>query len=203
MRKIIIIILIFFLVLSSKIVLAKVSPYFSFQKSPGGLMIGIEIFNEKTKKSLKVTDYNYIWKIPDVSLISRKTKSNIFFISLENISEFLKIDLGVSKPFSKENYSFTSEFINKPPLVKIAIKRNGILLPLELKLNKSDTLTVLTKNFSSKNLQYIWEFNGVFVSNEKEIPVSLLNENNGILKIKVYGYFPNEQGVAEKLIKIE
>ncbi len=76
-------------------------------------------------------------------------------------------------------------------------------MPLDGKVNKEDILTVLTKDFSSQKLQYYWDFNGVFLSQDKEIPVSLLNGSSGVLRIRVFGFSPRESAVEIQTIKIE
>lgn len=196
----------FFLILNfliASFVFAQALPYFSLKKTSGGIMIGVEILNQKTKFSLPMKGYIYNWTLPDISLITKKTNSNIFFLPLERTFASLIINLKIAKPLTKESYNFKKKISLSLPKVKIVRKQGGLLLPLETLIEKGDHLTFNLENVSSKNLQIIWEFNGVFLSNEKEIPVSLLKEKNGIIKVGVYGSSPNESAVDFKTITIE
>lgn len=182
---------------------AQTVPYFSFKKTSNGIMIGVEVFNKKNKSVLREKDYIYEWMFPNVSLISKKINSNIFFLSLEKAISSLEINLKMNKLLNKESYTFREIIPLSLPKVKIIRKHNGFVLPLDNFIEKSDYLTFITKNFSSKNLQVLWEFNSTFISNEKEIPVSLLKEKRGIIKVRVYGNLPNETAVDFKVINIE
>jgi hypothetical protein len=179
--------------------------YISSQKNQGGLMIGVEIFNQKTQTSLKPSGYIYEWTFPDISLNSQKTMSNFVFILPTRLGNLLFLDLNVSKPFSKETYFFKNQKVSLPePKIKIVRKTSdGALLPFSGKLFKNESLTVITKNFGSKKLTYIWELNGVFVSNEKEIPAVRFPENKGILKLKIFGEELREKAEEVQSIQIE
>jgi hypothetical protein len=158
--------------------------------------------NQKTNLSLKPEGYSYEWIFPDISLTSAKTSNNIFFLKLNRYFNILFLNLKISKPLTQEIYNFkNNKLILSSPQAKIVRQKDGILLPLVSKLNKEDSLRVMTKNFSSPNLTYVWEFNGIFVSNEKEITVSELKEKSGTIKVKVSGSFPWER--TEDLIKIQ
>jgi hypothetical protein len=62
---------------------------------------------------------------------------------------------------------------------------------------------VITKNFGSKKLTYIWELNGVFVSNEKEISAIRFPENKGTLKLKIFGEELREKVEEVQSIQIQ
>jgi hypothetical protein len=179
--------------------------YLSHKKSSNGLMIGAEVFNPKTKVSLKPFGYNYEWTVPDISLESQKTTKNILFIPLSRLSPSLLIDLQVRKPFSKEIYSFKNQKIFfKEPRVKIVRKDvNGIIFPLSGQVKKNESLVVNVQNFASKNLTYVWEFNGIFVSNSKELFIANLKEKSGAVKIKVFGTDLRERAEDIQRIQIE
>jgi hypothetical protein len=179
--------------------------YFSSKKSSNGLMIGVEVFNQKTKTSLVPLGYNYEWTLPDLSLEPQKTNTNIFFAPLSKLSDFLLVDLKISKPFSKTTYLAKDQKIQLlEPKVMIVRKTNeGILLPISGKLKQNDSLTIILKNFASKNLTYVWEFNGIFVSNEKEISVNNLKEKNGTIKVKIFGKNFKEKVEDWQTIQIE
>lgn len=198
MKKLFILIFIFLIL---DFGLAQINPYFSIKNVPSGLMVGVEIINQKNNLVLNPGDYIYEWGFPDISLSPYKTNSNIFFISLNKYLNSLFIELKISKPFSSQVYDFKNNNLNlKLPKVKIIRKSDGSLLPLASQLNSNDYLTVITKNFFSKNLNYLWEFNNNFISNEKEISVNELKNKNGTIKVKVLGSFPWER--AEDLIGI-
>ena len=188
-------------------VLAKENIYISFKKTDSGLVIGNEIFDNQTKKFLNPSDYVYEWTIPALGINNERTYSNIIFIPLEDQPSYLtdfSLNLKVIKVFSNKELSFKEIKISLlQPKVIIGLKRNNILLPLISKLNPGDILTVTTENFSSSNLNYVWTFNGVFVSNEKEIAVSNLKEKSGTIKIKVFGPLPGEKAEDSAIIKIE
>jgi len=193
---------IFALFLGFNFVLAQNYPYLSIKKVSSGLMLGVEVLNQKTNLSLKPEGYSYEWNFPDISLTLAKTFNNIFFLKLDRFFDVLFLNLKIAKPLTQEIYNFKNNKLILPsPQAKIVRQKDGLLLPLVSKLNKEDALKVLTKNFSSQNLNYLWEFNGLFVSNEKELPVDKLKEKNGTIKVKVSGSFPWEK--AEDLIKIQ
>jgi len=179
--------------------------YFSSKNGSKGLMIGVEVFDQKTKSSIKPLGYNYEWTLPEISLEPQKTKVNIFFSFLPKLDKFFFLNLKITKPFSEEAYFVKNQKIFLPePRVKIVRKTHeGILLPLLGKLKRDDSLTVITKDFASENLTYLWEFNGVFVSNEKEISTSDLKEKSGTIKVKVFGEDLKEMVVDFQIIQIE
>lgn len=195
--------LLFFLAFFLETSFAQNLPYFSLQKTPGGLIIGTEIINPKTGTTLLIKDYRYEWVVPDVSLVARKSNSNFVFIPLENSLKSIFFKLKVSRFLGKESYSFQDQRNLEIPKAKIVLKRQGILLPLTGLLQKNDVLTVIIKDFSSKNFEYFWDFNGVFVSRDKEIPVSLLKESSGIIRVRVFGSSPKETAVDLQGIRIE
>jgi len=179
--------------------------YLSSKKNLNGLMIGIEVFNPKTKSSLKPLGYIYEWTLPDISLEPQRTMNNVFFTSLPSFKNFLFLDLKISKPFTQETYFFKNQkiFLSEPKAKIVRKTSEGIFFPLSGKLNRSDFLTVVVKNFASKNLTYVWEFNGVFVSNEKEISASNLKEKNGTIKVRVFGRDFKEKVDDFQTIQIE
>ena len=186
MKKVIfLIILNFFLIENS--VFAQTF-YFSYKKTPGGLMIGVEIFGDD-KKSFNPLEYTYEWTLSNVSNSPRQTYNNILFTPLPKLKNSIFIDLKISKPFSKEFY-FTKNHQISLPQAKVKIVKKSIedkTMPILGKLKSDDVLTVAFKNFSSKNLNYIWEYNGIFISNEREIAVNKLREKTGKIKVKVVG----------------
>jgi hypothetical protein len=202
MKKKILLIIFSFLLIST---VTSQTIYISSQKNQGVLMIGVEIFDPKTQTSLKPSGYIYEWTFPDISLNSQKTMSNLVFILPTRLDKFLFLDLNVSKPFSKENYFFKNQKVFLPePKIKIVRKTSsGALLPFSGKLFKNESLTVITKNFGSKKLTYIWELNGVFVSNEKEISAIRFPENKGTLKLKIFGEELREKVEEVQSIQIE
>jgi hypothetical protein len=179
--------------------------YLSTQKSSGGLMIGVEIFNQKTKSSIKPVGYIYEWTLADIYLKPQKTTSNIFFISLPQLDKFFFLDLKTRKPFTEETYLLKNRklFLAEPQVTIVRKTPEKILLPLGNILKRNDLLTVVVKNFSSSKLIYVWEFNGVFVSNEKEIAVRDLKEKNGTIKVKVFGTDLKEKVEDFQIIQIE
>ena len=172
--------------------------YFSSKNSAGGLMIGIEPIT-------KPTDYNYEWTFPDISLTSQKTNVNFLFFPLSELKDYLFINLQIVKIFSKEKYSIKNQKISlAKPKVKIVRKTfDGILLPLSGKIKRGDYLTLIAKDFASKNLTYSWEFNGVFISNEKEISTYNLKGRNGVVRLKVTGLELKEKVEDIAVIQIE
>jgi hypothetical protein len=200
-RKIFLIILIF---LSLDFVLSQ-TIYLSVKKNVKNLMIGVEIFDQKNKFSIKPVGYNYEWTVPDISLVPQKTTSNVFSLSLPSIKKSFLIDVNIKKPLTDELYFFRNQkiFLSDPQVKIVRKTSEGFLLPISKNLKRGDSLTVITKDFASKNLTYVWEFNGVFISNEKEIPVSELKEKNGTIKIRVFGVDFRERGEDFKSIQIE
>ncbi len=181
----------------------KVIPYFSIKKVYGGLMIGVEILNINSNNSLPTVGYQYEWIFPDISLIPRKSYSNTTFVSLQNSFNSLFILLKTSKFLGKEVYEMKERLTIKPPKVKIVRKHNNILMPLSGIVQKNDILSVVVQNFSSTNLQYFWDFNGMFVSNNKEISVSMLKGSQGLLKVRVFGFLPRDIDVDYQNITIQ
>ena len=179
--------------------------YLSSRKVSNGLMIGAEIFNAKTKLSLKPLNYIYEWTLPDISLEPQKTMNNVSFIPLPNLNDFFFLNLKITKPFAKETYSFENQklFLAEPKIKIVRKTSEGIILPLDNRLKQNDSLVIITKNFASKNLTYIWEFNGVFISNESEILASNLKEKNGTIRARVFGKNFREKGEDLQIIQIE
>jgi hypothetical protein len=179
--------------------------YFSSKNSSNGLMIGVEVFDQKTKSSIKPLGYSYEWTLPDISLEPQKTKINLFFSFLPKLDNFFFLNLKITKPFTQETYFVKNQkiFLSKPKAKIVRKTHEGILLPLLGKLKRGDSLTVITKDFASKNLTYVWEFNGVFVSNEKEIKADDLKEKSGTIKVKVFGEDLKEKVEDFQTIQIE
>jgi hypothetical protein len=202
MKKKILLIIFSFLLIST---VTSQTIYISSQKNQGVLMIGVEIFDPKTQTSLKPSGYIYEWTFPDISLNPQKTMSNLVFILPTRLDKFLFLDLNVSKPFSKENYFFKNQKVFLPePKIKIVRKTSdGALLPFSGKLLENESLTVITKNFGSKKLTYVWELNGVFVSNEKEISAVKFPEKKGTLKLKIFGEELREKVEEVQSIQIQ
>jgi hypothetical protein len=137
--------------------------------------------------------------------VPQKTTSNVFSLSLPSIKKSFLIDVNIKKPLTDELYFFRNQkiFLSDPQVKIVRKTSEGFLLPISKNLKRGDSLTVITKDFASKNLTYVWEFNGVFISNEKEIPVSELKEKNGTIKIRVFGVDFRERGEDFKSIQIE
>jgi len=198
----------FSLIILSFLILNFVSAeiiYISSQKKPGGLMIGVEIFDQKTNSSIKPEEHIYEWTLPDILLKPQKTLSNILFFSLPRLNNLFLIDIKASKPLTKESYFFKNQkiFLTEPKVKIVRKTPEGFLLPLNKTIKQQDSLSIITKNFVSKNLTYIWEFNGIFISNEKEISVSNFKEKNGIIRIKIFGTDFIETSENVKTIQIE
>ncbi|GIW67197.1 MAG: hypothetical protein KatS3mg096_065 [Candidatus Parcubacteria bacterium] len=207
MKKIFFLIIITSLLTIKNFALAKDNIYISFKKTAAGLVIGNEIFDHQTKKFLNPTEYIYEWTIPALGINKQITYSNIIFIPLEgkisNISNIF-LNLKVTKKFSDRVFYFNELKVSLlKPKVVIGLKRNNILIPLISKLKPDDILTLTTEGFSSTNLNYIWTFNEAFISNEKEISVSNLEEKNGIIKIKVFAPLTGEKAEDSAPIQIE
>jgi hypothetical protein len=179
--------------------------YLSTQKNSGGLMIGAEVFSQKTKSSIKPLGYIYRWTLADISLKPQETTSNIFFISLPRLEKFFFLDLWIKKPLAKETYSFINQklFLAEPQVTILRKTSEKILLPLSGIVKRNDLLTAAVKNFASQKLTYVWEFNGVFVSNEKEIAVRDLKEKSGTIKVKVFDTDFKEKVEDFRVIQIE
>jgi len=203
MRKKFLIIILCFLLMTS-FVYGEIF-YFSTKSGLGSLMIGVEVFDEKTKSSIKPLSYIYEWTLPDVSLEPQKTNVNLFLAPFPGKENFFFLDLKIIKPFTMETYSVKNQkiFLSRPKAKIVRKDKEGNLLPLLGKIKPTDSLTVLTKGFASKNLTYTWEFNGVFVSNEKEIFVKDLREKNGIIKVRVFGTDLREKVEDRQIIQIE
>jgi hypothetical protein len=180
--------------------------YLSTQKSSGGLMIGAEVFDIKTKTAIKPFGYNYEWTLPAISLEPQRITRNILFVPLVNPPfQSLLFDLQINAPLGKKIYLFQNQKLSiEEPKVKIIRKTaEGLFLPLSGKVKKDDFLVFNVKNFSSKNLTYVWEFNGIFVSNNKELFVANLKEKKGVIKIKVFGVDLRERAEDIQKIQIE
>lgn len=182
---------------------AQLQPYFSVNKGWNGLVVGVEVINQKTQKIISPTSYNYEWLLPILSVETIRSKGNLLFLKLEKIFPTLPINLKIKKPFTKEMHSLESKIDLPPPVVKIVRKHKGFILPLSTFLSQKDFVTVTLNNFSAENIQFFWELDGVFVSNEKEVPVNILPAKSGFLKVQVFGSFPRESAVDFKYIKIE
>lgn len=170
---------------------AQLSGYFNIQKAENGFLVGAEIIEEKTKKVLNPDNFIFHWQFPIFSSELKKAFSNIFLVySTEyNFQIFSLINL---KILDRKNYQTTYEIKNKAqiivPQVRIVKKINNLTFPIGDSIDLKDKnifFSVITKNFSSKKLNYYWTFNGVFISNKKEIHIDEIPKNSGMLTIKV------------------
>jgi hypothetical protein len=196
-KKLIILILFFFSI--TNLIFAQAVPYFSFQKIKGGVFIGVEVFDKKTK--ISKLDREYKWSIPSISAFPQKTPNNFIFVPLKTLTNIIYIDLNYKQNIE---YSLNSNILTLPsPKVKI-VKKNkyGILLPLS-NLEQDDTLTVVIKNFSSKKLTYRWTFNQTFISDQKEISIRDLKEKSGLINVEVFDVNLKEKAEDSELINIE
>jgi hypothetical protein len=202
MKKIVFIIIFsFFLIgfVSAQIV------YISSHKTSSGLMIGIEIFDKEKGFSLKPSNYSYEWKLAGPPSESLKTKTNILSLSQAQLEKALFLDIKIIDTSNKKTYFFKNKKISlSEPRVKIVRKTSdGLTLPFIGKLKQNESLSVITENFASKKITYVWELNEVFLSNEKEISVDDLKEKSGIIKVKVFGEELKEKAEDLQRIKIE
>lgn len=194
--------LIFFLIfISQTFVVAQNLPYFSIKKVSGGAMLGIEIFNLKTNTSFEPR-YFYHLSIKKIGF-ENKEFFNIFYIPFKSLESVLFVNLNLDRLLKTESYSFNGKLEIEPPKLYIIRKHKGLIMPLDFVLKNDDSLGVLAKDFSSKEIQFIWEFNNYFIGNGEEIPASYLKEKEGILRVRAYGILPRENAIVEKLIKIE
>jgi hypothetical protein len=177
--------------------------YLSSHKTSNGLMIGVEIFDKEKGFSLKPSNYSYEWKMAGPFSESLKTKTNILSLPQTQLEKALLLDIKIIDVSKKKTYFFKNK---KVPLVEPRVKivrktSEGFILPFGGKLKQNESLTIVTKNFASKKLTYVWEFNEVFLSNEKEISAGDFKEKNGTIKVKVFGEELKEK--AEDLQKIQ
>ncbi len=201
-KKIIVAIFITILI-SINFALAQLQPYFSVRKGNGGFVVGVEIIDPKNKKIIDPSLYNYRWLFPNLSINPLQTKTNLLFIKLDKAFSDLLINLKINQLSTKKVYNLESRINLPQPVAKIVRKHKGIVLPLDTLLNQEDSVSVLFDNFSGENIQFMWDLDGTFVSNEKEVPVNVLPAKSGFLKVQVFGYSPREKAVDSKYIKIE
>ncbi len=203
MRKTVVLILLGIFLTKVDFVLAQFQPYFSIKKGWEGFVVGVEIIDQKTQKTIDPNSYSYEWFFPVISIDKFKSKNNLFFVKLEKVFSDLQINLKIKKILAKEIYALESKVDLPAPIVKIVKKHKGIILPLETTLNSKDYITAIVDNFSGEDIKFIWEIDGFFVSNERDLPVSILPSKSGLLKVQVFGSFPREKAVDFKYIKIE
>jgi hypothetical protein len=179
--------------------------YFSNKKTNNGLMIGVEIFDEKTKTAIDPKGFVYEWTLSDLSLESVKTYSNTLFQILNDILPLYFIDLLVYKPFEEKIFKIKNKkiFLNQSKAKIAQLSKDNVILPILEKLEKDSRLIVVTKDFSSQNLNYVWTINNRFISNQKIISLSDISEKGGFIKVKVYGINNNEYAEDSLVFKIE
>lgn len=180
---------------------AEAVPYFSIKKVSQGLMVGVEIINQKTGKTeTKSSGYSFSWIFPEISQRPSNSLSNVFFLPLELPLKEITINLKVSN--RQQNLEFKDFKILKEPRVFVLRKYKGAILPLETYVTKEDSLILKVKDFSSKNLSYIWRFGDQTIMKKMEISASSLNGESGTLEVNVFGKFPNESGQFLKYLEI-
>ncbi len=192
-----------FLFLFSQMVLAQTIPYFSLRKFPSGFMIGFEGVSQKNNQVLLPQNYRFEWVIPEISTFPETTRVNYLFNVFDSYISSLFLKLKITDVFRKKEEIFEAKMELPPAQVKIVRKHQGLLIPLLGKIEKNDSLVALVRNFSSKNLQYYWDFNDVFLSQDREIPASLLNRPYGVLRLRVFGFSPRENAVDVQTIYLE
>lgn len=202
MKKFLIIIWVFILINSTQ---AQIYYYLSTKNVNGGLMIGIEAFNQLTGNYINLTGFTYEWSLPDISLEKKTSRIQTLFVPLDRFYQNLILNLKISGATigKSEVYSLNKKINVKEPKVAMARKMNGFFLPLESKVKRDESLVAWVYNSLNKNLIYRWDFNGLFFSSEKEIKVADLNANNGKLKITVFDPLIKKSITEEKVIQVE
>lgn len=202
MKKFWIIIWIF---ISINTIQAQIYYYLSTKNVNGGLMIGIEAFNQRTGNYINLAGFTYEWLLPDTSLEKKISRIQIFFAPFNKFYQNIILDLKISGATigKSEVYSLNKKINVKEPKVVIVRKIAGFFLPLESKVKRDESLVVLVYNSLNKNLIYRWDFNGLFFSSDKEIKVADLNANNGKLKITVFDPLIKKSITEEKIIQVE
>ncbi len=179
--------IVLFFILLFKLSSAQVVGFFNAQKIGEGFFIGAEIVDQTTKVVLNPKEFSFEWDLP---LLGQKMIKNfmntIYFSSIgPSFENFSVINLNIKKSRAQKEYQLTGMAEIFLPSVKIVRKKNGLILPLSGLLDENEILTVILKNFPSSNFTYLWQFNGVIISNKKEIFVKTLKEKSGILEIRV------------------
>lgn len=84
---------------------AQMNAYFSLKNTKRGIMIGVEIYNLRTKRVINPKSYVYKWVVPRFSTVEQETFTN--FISLPIFkTEPISVELTLKKLFSKEVFNF-------------------------------------------------------------------------------------------------
>jgi hypothetical protein len=197
-------IILLFLIFTNFALAQNYYPYISVLKVPNNkLMIGVEIFDLKTKSSKNFTGFEYEISFNQININPKKEIGKYFLTPLKDYKDQFSINLKVSKPFSDKQYSFNDLKIKlDKPKAKIVVKNNKVLSPLTNKISSNKTLTVLTKDFISNKLTYTWRFNGAFLSNNQEIFLYNLKNQRGIISVTVNNPLTKESAQDEMPIEI-
>lgn len=188
-------------IFESNLVLAKNEIFWTHKKVPGGIMIGVEIFDNQLKKRQEPNIFTYFWESFSLNL-KYKSHSNVVFLPIRNLMpQDIDIKLTLTDSKNKKTETFEKKIIISSPKAKIIKKRQD--LPYwGNTIRNDDVLTVVIDNFSSLKFSYYWEIDNIFLSNEKELLGEKIPQG-GYLRIKVIGKSPNELASAEEFIQKE
>jgi len=203
-KKLLLKILLLYFVLINFSLAQNYYPYLSVLKIPNNkLMIGIEIFDPKTKSSKDFKGFNYEISSEQINIKPQTKPNKYFLIFIKEFKPEFSINLNISQLFSEKNYSFKDlKIILEQPKVKMVVKNNKILSPLTERVDSNKSLTVLTKDFISNKLTYTWTFNGVFLSNNQEIFLYSLKNQKGIISVRVTNPLTKESAKDEMIVEI-
>ncbi|GIW65120.1 MAG: hypothetical protein KatS3mg093_099 [Candidatus Parcubacteria bacterium] len=185
----------------------EATAYFSYKLTNKGIIFGVEIFDNKTGKSVinDSKDYIYKWKlVSDREEKSKSSQSNsIFFLTDYRLTNFY-LEVGIYRTIgsSQPVYVFNQEIIIPEPRVKIVKKFFNLTLPFNGQLNINELLSFKFYGFSSPPDRVMWLFNDAFISNLKEITKENLPENSGVIKIQVFSRL-NEKASDFRSVKVD
>lgn len=182
--------------------------YFNAEKNRNGIMLGVEVVNTKTGKTLVNNNYVFQWSIltDTGQSLSKKTFSNtVFFLVSDQTRAFnnfnIKLEIYPLIGSSQPLYTFNQKVVLPEPQVKILRESSDLLLPLANQFGNDDKLVFVYDNFFIPPNQFLWYFNDVFISNKSEINVKDLPSKTGALKLQTFSKL-KERAVDVKLIKI-
>ncbi len=202
MKKILLLFLFFGLfIFNDNLALAKNEIFWTYKKVPGGIMIGVEIFDNQSKKRQEPNVFVYSWESFSLNL-KYKSYTNVVFLPIRNLMpQNIDIKLTLINSKNKKTETFEKKITISAPKVKIIKKRQDLPYWGNI-IRNDDVLIVEVDNFSSLKFSYYWEMDNNFLSNEKELLGETIPQG-GYLRIKVIGKSPNELASAEEFIQKE
>ncbi len=204
----IIIILISFMITVRSYAANEVLAYFSYKLVDRGIMLGVEIFDPKTNKSLfndLKGNYIYKWTIKEgMNNLAKSSETNSVFFRLDFPLRNFNLKVGIYSLTGRDEpiYVLDKQISLPEPSVRIVKISSGITLPFNGKLSKDEFLSFKFSNFYLIPDRVVWSFNEAFLSKDKEITAQDFSDKKGFIKLQIFSNL-NEKAFDLRSIQVD